>query len=166
MRDLVDAVTAVVMLNGGEIVGKTRLQKIFYLLEAMDLGFGIEFDYHIHGPFSAELAFAADDAVALGCLQALERPGFHAVPYTVFRATKCTSDLLEDEDDGARRHALDTMRRYSSVVLELAATAVYLCEHGYRDTFWDEVRVRKPLKANPERLERAKALLNELNLHS
>jgi hypothetical protein len=56
------------------------------------------------------------------------------------------------------------MRRYPAEVLELAATAVYLREHGYPETSWDEVRVRKPLKATDARLAQAKALVGELKL--
>jgi hypothetical protein len=56
------------------------------------------------------------------------------------------------------------MGRFSALVLELAATAVYLREHGYREDYWEEVKRRKPLKASLERLEQAKRLLIQLDL--
>jgi hypothetical protein len=64
----------------------------------------------------------------------------------------------------AREQALAAMRRFSALVLELAATAVYLREHGYREEYWNEVKRRKPLKASPERLDQAKSLLTQLDL--
>jgi hypothetical protein len=146
------------------MVGKTRLQKTVYLLEAKGLGFGIEFDYHKHGPYSAEVAFAAEDAEAIGLLRTEDRLGFYQIPYTVFQVTDRTPALSRDAPTPAREQALGAMGRFSALVLELAATAVYLREHGYRDDYWDEVKRRKPLKASPERLEQAKRLLIQLDL--
>ena len=46
------AVTALVNLNGGRIVGKTRLQKTVYLLKECGIDLGFDFDYHHYGPYS------------------------------------------------------------------------------------------------------------------
>ena len=98
MMDLVDYLGAMVRLIGGEVVGKTRLQKTAYLLEAKGVGFrDVDFDYHNYGPFSSEVAFAAEDAESLGYLKTEERQGFHAIPYTVFRST----DQAPQFDDSA-----------------------------------------------------------------
>jgi uncharacterized protein len=43
-------VAELIALNGGEIIGKIRLQKIAYLLEAAGLGIGLDYDYHHYGP--------------------------------------------------------------------------------------------------------------------
>ena len=40
MLDLVDYLSSIIRLSGGEVVGKTRLQKMAYLLEAKGVGFG------------------------------------------------------------------------------------------------------------------------------
>jgi hypothetical protein len=162
--DAVDWLAALIRLNGGEIVGKTRLQKIVYLLEAKDLGFGFSFDYHNYGPYSAEVSFALDDAEALELVKTNERPGFHEVPYTVYAASEAAPAFAADNATAARKVALQIMDRYSALVLELAATAVYLRESGYRSNYWDETRRRKPLKASPDRILSAKVLLSELGL--
>ena len=47
MQDQRRYVAELVALNGGEIVGKIRLQKIAYLLEAA--GLGIDLDYEVLG---------------------------------------------------------------------------------------------------------------------
>ena len=168
MKDLVDYLSSIIRLVGGEVVGKTRLQKMAYLLEAKGVGFGdIVFDYNNYGPFSAELAFAADDAESMGYIETKERQGVHAVPCKIFRSTYQVSE--EDSEEGrgdieTRKDALKLMNDYSTLELELAATAVYLKENGYPDEFWEEVKKRKPLKATPKRKERADQLIAALNL--
>jgi len=164
MNDLVEQVAGLVRLNGEEIVGRTRLQKTAYLLEAKGIGLGLEFDYHKHGPYSADLAFAAEDAVAMRLLTTTDRRGFYEIPYTVFRSTELTPPLSQDAATPARERALLAMTNYSALALELAATAVYLREHGHREDYWTEVRKRKSLKASPERLEQARRLLIQLEL--
>ena len=163
--DLVDYLVAIVRLGGGEVAGKTRLQKIAYLLEAKGIGFGdIDFDYHNYGPFSSEVAFAADDAESLGYLETEERQGIHAVPYTVFRSTDRAPKFDDNADTKTRVAALELMNSNSALVLELAATAVYLKRYGYNENCWEEVEKRKPLKATPQRRKLAERLLSELEL--
>jgi uncharacterized protein YwgA len=140
------------------------LQKTVYLLEAKGVGFGVEFEYHKHGPYSTDLALAAEDAEARCLLRMTSQRGFHEIPYTVFHSTPKTPPLSDDVDNAARKRALATMNRYSALALELAATAVFLREHGYREGYWEEVKKRKSLKASAERLEQAKRLLGELEL--
>ena len=107
MTDLVDYLSSMVLLGGGEVVGKTRLQKMAYLLEAKGIGFGsLDFDYHSYGPFSSELAFAAEDAESLGFLVTEEHPGFHEVPYTVFKTTEKASQFHDGDEKMARKAAI------------------------------------------------------------
>jgi uncharacterized protein YwgA len=51
-------VKAVFQAADGEIVGRIRIQKIFYLLEQLGMGGGIWFSYHHYGPYSEELSLA------------------------------------------------------------------------------------------------------------
>ena len=163
MMGQAEYVSAIVRLSGGEIVGKTRLQKIAFLLQAKGSGFaGADFDYHNFGPYSAELAFAADDAESLGLLTVEERRGYHSVPYTVFRSTEFAANLDDGNEMKACRADLKVMNRYSALVLELAATAVYLQRNGYAESFWKEVKKRKSLKATAPRIQSAKDLLRQL----
>lgn len=163
-NDLVEKVAELVQLNGQEMVGKTRLQKTVYLLEAKGIGFGVGFDYHKHGPYSPDLAFAAEDAASMNLLTMTEKRGFYEIPYTVFNSTNVTPPDQDDHTTAAREQALLAMKNYSALALELAATAVYLREHGYQEDYWNEVRKRKSLKASPKRLEQAKKLLSQLDL--
>ncbi len=162
--DLEEYAAAVVHVAGGQVVGKTRLQKIAYLLEEMGLGFGLDFDYHNFGPFSAELAFAVNDAEALGYLETREKYGYHEVPYTTFEALPEAPKFEEDAKQSDRQEAVKTMEEYSAVVLELAATAVYLERNGYDDSAWEEVEKRKAVKATEPRLSAARNLVQSLRL--
>ena len=47
-----DLIMAIVRDAGGEITGRTRLQKIAYLLEAVGCGDGFHFFCKHHDPFS------------------------------------------------------------------------------------------------------------------
>jgi len=162
--DTIDSVAALIRLAGGEVYGKTRLQKIAYLLEAKGVGLGLDFDYHNYGPFSAELAFAADDAKSLGYIRIDTQPGDYAIPFTIFRSLEDTPQFEDSEDRGAKNKALETIMPYSSLVLELAATAIYLRENGYPEIYWDEVKKRKASKARGDLMEKAKELIEKLDL--
>ena len=164
MMDLEEYAAAVVDVAGSQVVGKTRLQKIAYLLEEKGLGNGLNFDYHNFGPFSAELAFAVDDAETLGYLEAQEKLGYHAVPYTTFEALPGAPKFEEDEKKSDRQEAVKAMEEYSAVVLELAATAVYLERNGYDKSAWEEVKKRKAVKATEPRLSAARNLVESLQL--
>lgn len=61
MATLNDAqrVVAIVRDAGGRIVGRTRLQKIGFFLEAAGLGAGFPFKYKHYGPYSEELSAAS-----------------------------------------------------------------------------------------------------------
>lgn len=163
--DKIDSVAALIRLNGGGIVGKTRLQKTVYLLEAKGIGFGFDFDYHKYGPFSAELAFATDDAESLKLIEANKEQGFHQIPYVTFSSLDKAPEFQDGDDlKTNRKTALDTMGGYSAIVLELAATAVYLQRNGFEERQWEEVEKRKTLKATPERMKKAKKLVADLGL--
>lgn len=165
MKDLAEKLADVIAQNGGEIVGRTRLQKVFYLLEARGIGFGLAFDYHHYGPYSEELALAADDAQAMGYLRTEQRQGFHEVPYTVFKVTVNVQPQDKEDATGTlRAKYLKIMEGYSALVLELAATVVFLKDHGYPDSHWMELKRRKGTKVTDRRLEQVKRLLTELDM--
>ncbi len=88
MNELDELLVQVVALAGGTVVGKTRLQKMMYLLDQCGLNSGCRYNYHHCGPFSAQIAEAAEDACELNLLRYEEKPGFHAVPYGVYQLAK------------------------------------------------------------------------------
>lgn len=166
MTGLAEYVGSLVHMLGGSLVGKTRLQKLCYLLDTMGLGPNekpsIAFCYHNYGPFSADVAAAADDAEALGYIRSSQARGYHQVPYTIFSAADA-APKFEDERLERRKQAAERMQAVSAIELELAATAVYLRDRGY-DDFWQELQVRKPKKATSPRIEKVRKLLADLQV--
>src|SRR3546814_13860554 len=56
---------ALVRDAGGELVGRTRLQKVAYLTQLAGFADDFQFDYRHFGPFSEELAEAMEIAAGL-----------------------------------------------------------------------------------------------------
>jgi uncharacterized protein YwgA len=69
---------------GGRLVGRTRLHKMAYLLEATGLGDGFKFRYQRFGPFSAGVAASVRSATALGLLTEVEREAAWGGSFSVF----------------------------------------------------------------------------------
>lgn len=162
--DLSDLVVGMVALNGGRLVSKIRLQKSVYLLDECGLESGLDFDYRYYGPFSAELAGAADDAADAARLSATPHPGLHEVPYTVFQTPEEPPERLGNLSESRARELLQIMEKNSAVVLELAATIAFLQRHGLADDPVEKLKHLKPLKATQGRLDKAQQLLRELGI--
>src|SRR5579863_2597743 len=147
MREFHELLVQLIALNGGTVVGKTRLQKIVFLLDECGLNTGCKYDYHYYGPFSAQIAEAAEDACDLGLLRYKERPGSHSVPYGVYEAAETVKipDVLASLPRDTVKSKLDIMSRYSAIELELAATIRYLHKLDYGDPV-SRVRLLKSAK--------------------
>jgi len=161
MFDEINAIARVVSLNGGELIGKTRLQKSIYFMEALGVGFGFDFDYHHYGPYSEEVSDSASMAQIVGLLNTKSEIGSYGVPYAVYSTSK---SFDQEELDGRRTTILNILKKFDAISVELAATAHFLYSHGYEETAWDETATRKASKANANRLAMAKALLQRLEL--
>ncbi len=164
-----DIVVGLVALHGGELIGRTRLQKEAYLLDRCGAEFGLAFEYYHYGPYSFELAGGLNEAQAEGAVEIEERPGRHRVPYAVIKTAEAQPEAIGKLQADRAAELLDRMKYVSDFVLELAATVVFL-----RDE-WDyygkekvgpveETKARKPLKATEERMGKALALLRDLGL--
>src|SRR5882757_11284671 len=153
-----EKVAAIVRDAGGEIVGRTRLQKIAYLLELAGLGEGFPFAYRYYGPFSEELASATRDANALGLITEEEHPATWGGFYSVFTLRQAARP---ENVNPARLDLVRLTADTSSIELELAATAAFLADEGSRDP-WGDTAKFKSAKAEGGRLENAKALYRRL----
>ena len=58
---------------GGELVGRTRLQKVAYLAQLAGFGDDFDFEYRHYGPFSEDLAAGIEIAALLGVWRKIER---------------------------------------------------------------------------------------------
>ena len=110
---------------GGKVAGKTRLQKMAYLLEISGLGCGFSFEYRHYGPYSEELANGVMIAQFSDLLIEEEHMARWGGSYSIFRAMQPTpnSDVA-----AARKQILDLGVESNPISLELAATAAYLAQ--------------------------------------
>ncbi len=171
-----EIVVGLVALNDKELVGRTRLQKTIYLLDRCGAEFGLPFEYYRYGPYSFEFVGGLNDALADERIEVEERPGRHKVPYAIFRTDAERPRTLGNLPAERAVSLLGRMKYVSGFVLELAATIVFLRDewHYYgknkvsaadaMSAAVQETKRRKSLKATPERLEKALALLDELGL--
>jgi uncharacterized protein YwgA len=149
-------IAGVVRDAGGQIVGRTKLQKLCFLLEAAGLGDGFSFEYRHYGPYSEEVAGAAHIANVTGTVLETEQQANWGGRYSIF-----TTNLAEDSSvPEARKELARLAANADSIQLELAATALFLALEGVRNA-WAETARRKPEKAEG-RLDRAKELYRRI----
>ena len=140
---------------GGKVVGRTRLQKIAFLLELAGLGEGFDFEYRHYGPYSEQLANAVSTAAMVGLISEEERPTTWGGSYSIFTAISKSAMNVP----AARMELIGQAGTADPVALELAATAAFLALEGEPDP-WGETARRKPEKA--DRLDQAKSLYLKL----
>ncbi|TVR06593.1 MAG: hypothetical protein EA385_15310 [Salinarimonadaceae bacterium] len=151
----------------GEIVGRVRLQKMFYLLEQLGLESGLRYTYHHYGPFSRELDEAVEAAKATsGVVEEIRCRAADGAPFSVFKthaAAPRTIGRLPVEDAGP---LIEKMIAVPSTIIELAATIHWLV-HRESVADWEiELRRRKGAKTERGRTARAIDLLRSLGLEA
>lgn len=151
-------VAAIVADAGGRVVGRTRLQKIAYLLTVTGLESGFAFSYKHYGPYSEDLATAARMGSLFGELNEAEQATSWGGSYSIYTATAPAGA----EVDERRRQFARAAANADAIELELAATAVLLASESYGDP-WAETARRKPEKAEGGRIDRARELLRALS---
>ncbi|MGX5849806.1 hypothetical protein ACWGTO_22275 [Mesorhizobium sp. PL10] len=141
---------------GGRVVGRTRLQKIAYVLTASGLDDAFRFSYKHYGPFSDDLASAAREAKLLGMINETEQTAGWGGSYSIFQVN-------QDVPVGVPQARVSLARlaaHADAIALELAATALFLSKEGIADP-WEETERRKPEKANPNHLLAARELYHQ-----
>lgn len=154
---MIDEVADIIRAAGGTIVGRTRLQKIAYLLTVTGLDDSFRFAYKHYGPFSEQLASSAKFGALVGNLSERQDQAAWGGTYSTYTVAGMPAANLS----GARNTLASQAVQADSIELELAATAVFLSCDGYDDP-WGETARRKPEKATEQRLENARALLGNL----
>lgn len=160
LQDRLSPVAEVIRDAGGEIVGRTKLQKTVYLLTLAGFEARFRFGYKHYGPFSEELADAADLAAAFDLISERQQVTSWGGTYSLYAAPAGEPSAQPSRVQLAREAA-----RSDAVLLELAATAAYLAQEG-KPQPWSETARRKPDKAADGRLNRAKELYVRLRAAS
>ncbi|MGB8259536.1 MAG: hypothetical protein WCE75_04265 [Terracidiphilus sp.] len=156
-KSIADMAADIIRDAGGRVVGRTRLQKMAYLLEICGLGSGFSFEYRHYGPFSEELANAIVSAQITDLITEEERTALWGGSYSIFKAT---SESGNPDVNAARKRILELGKEANPISLELAATAAFLAIEGERDP-WEETKRRKPEKAD-KWLSKARVLYSAL----
>ena len=164
-----DIAVDMIALHGGKLVGRTRLQKRAYLLHRCGANFDLPFIYHHYGPYSFDLAEGCIDAQMNKRIKIKEKRGRYGIRDAVFRLKNKEATTRRDRVGSLpaerARSFLKRMERVSDIVLELAATIVFLRDDGrYPDNAVAATMARKPLKATDERLGEALSLIRDLGL--
>jgi uncharacterized protein len=162
----IDTIRAIVALNGGRMVGRTRLQKTAYLLKRLGAEVPFDFEYHHYGPFSAELAEALDAASEERLITETYGIGYHQSPYSIITTDARSPERLGGVPAEEATDWLRTLNGYTGTDLELAATLVFLRdEEGVtEENLEDELAALKPVKATRDRIARAWRVLESLDL--
>ena len=143
----------IVATANGNFVGRTRLQKTACLLTLTGLSDHFNFVYKHYGPFSQELANAAEHATLFSDLSEVRRTTQWGGTYSEFSTNKESSAGVESP----RRKIIEIAKEADLIELELAVTAAFLATQGFKAP-WDETASRKPDKVADGRIARAKAL--------
>ena len=165
--NVADIVVNLIALHGGELVGRTRLQKEAYLLHRCGANLDLPFIYHHYGPYSLALVDGLTDARAEGRIEIEERLGSYGIPLCHLQIegklrgpgpswgpSSHVGTVTAGEDAGGVRyrprvggdHRLSARRRW------------------LRYDAMEETKERKPLKATRDRMEQALMLLRKLGL--
>jgi len=154
-------VLAVIAAADGQIVGRIRLQKIFYLLEQLGLESNFRFSYHHYGPYSSELSDALfQDAIQ----EEPEQGSFGNVYFTYSTEGDPPASNVGRISPAELQSTIRRMKCTSSVIIELAATMHWLIEKEKVGDWKTELKARKPGKATDERICQAKALLEDIRM--
>lgn len=148
---------AIVSDAGGQVVGRTRLQKIACLRKLAGFDDGFIFEYRHYGPYCEELSDAIRMADAFGLVSEKICQANWGGTYSVYTATP----QQDDASASLRTSFTKAAAEIDSIELELAATAAYLASEGCADP-WEETARRKPEKAEDGRLDKAKSAYRKL----
>lgn len=151
----VEHAVAIVRAAGGTVVGRTKMQKIAYLLTAAGFEEAFSFEYKHYGPYSEDLSTALEFAGLLNQLQEVQNVAAWGGKYSVY------STPITNEENDPRTELARAAKNADAIQLELAATALYLFKSGVANP-WAETERRKPEKTQDGRLTAAKALYNQL----
>ncbi|MFC5066403.1 hypothetical protein [Flaviflagellibacter deserti] len=145
-----------------KIDGKKRLQKLAYLMASAGVDCNIQFDLRDYGPFSVEIAQAADYLTFSGLIEEDEQQlgdnNFFMTSYKLIESIPTRPELSHDHVK-----ALAALAKYTTIQLEVAATYLFFRNRGLdEETARQRTVAMKPAKASPAVLAKAPEILGHL----
>jgi uncharacterized protein YwgA len=149
-------------LPGQAVKGKKRLQKLAFLLKEAGLRCNVRFEIRDYGPFSREVASAANLLAAIGKISEIEEPvGASHTFVTVYRIVSRSNDQAQLADK--YKKILARLEAFSSIELEVAATVQFYRSVGLSDASAKQRTIElKPTKATPNVLKSVPKVLSSL----
>lgn len=141
------------------ITGKKRLQKLAMLLQVAGLEVDADFSLHHYGPYSFELAEAADELYWTGVIsEQSEQRGVFGTFQTVYRLDDC--DEAPKELPNPFKNKLLQLNEFSTIALEMASTIALFENEGLsRNAATEKASTLKKAKATPAIMEKAGKIL-------
>lgn len=138
MRNLVPLMR--LFASAGTIDGRTKIQKMVYILQNMGYPFRETYRYHLHGPYAQALTHEVSHLVNLGLLKETTQ-GIADMKRFSYETTSELHDFLFDVEQSVPQslhseefdRAVSELNKQSSPSLEIAATALYLRKSGMAD---------------------------------
>lgn len=141
--------------------GKKRLQKFAFLLQSIGASCDAEFRIWDFGPYSKEIAGAAEQLSFFGLLSEAEEQVGQWRMFTTVYTISDNSKSLKLEERYSR--ALENLDKYSNVDLEVAATIQYYLKLGLDKLEAVSKTTRlKPTKSVPEVVNRSFKIIQEI----
>ena len=142
-EDLVLAIIAA--LPDRKITGKKRLQKVAFLLKTAGVRCDAHFSIQDYGPFSREIAAAAQSLVLKGRIEEREEPiGVSNTFVTVYRLRGIADNTIRPLQEKYKR-LLRRLEDFPTVDLEVAATLQFFKSAGLAT----EAARRKTIELKP-----------------
>jgi len=147
-----------------KIKGKKRLQKLAFLLKTAGAKCNVRFDIRDYGPFSREIAAAAQFLALKGRIDEAEEPiGASGTFVTVYKAQSTLDGkvgLLPEK----YKQILRRLDNYPTVDLEVAATFQFLRAAGFRAEAARRKTIElKPVKARPQVMRNVSKILEAIH---
>jgi uncharacterized protein YwgA len=143
----------------GVIKGRTKFQKMVYILQNQGVSFSEKFKYHYYGPYSSELQLEIDELVDRGIFKEKEEG-----PSSIYELNSEVSDSkITDREIKQNGNLIKFLVEQDYQELELVATIYYLQNIGY--TNWNMIRgklnILKPHLSS--KFEKSYKLFMEIN---
>lgn len=136
-------------LPSKKVKGKKRLQKLAFLLKEAGLRYSARFDIRDYGPFSREIANAANFLTATGKIDEVEEPLGASHTFVTVYALENSSAVTHNLSDKYRT-LLTKLDHFPTVDLEVAATYQFFRSAGLSDTAAKQKTIElKPTKTSP-----------------
>lgn len=139
----------------GEIDGRTKLQKIAYILKNNGVNFEEDFKYHYYGPYSGDLQLELDELIDNDVIiEKGSNPYLYRLNYDYFRQ-------IDESNLKDKKELILFLTKQHYRDLELVATIYYLLNQGYTGkALVNKLKILKPNLVG--RINNAFNILNEI----